>query len=72
MSFKFSFENTNAVIPEPWILIQIATSVVEAAVVNPNGTKTHLANYARTFFINGKPTDINRLKENIRNFQKLK
>ena len=35
--------------------------VAEAAVVNPNGTKTHLANSGSKFFINGKPAVIKEL-----------
>ena len=59
ISFKSSFENTNVVVPEPYIFYWIAASVAEGVAVNPNGTKTILANGASTLFINGKPTDNN-------------
>ena len=38
-------------------------SAAEAAAVNPKGTKMLLANGVSTFFISGKPTDINGLRK---------
>ena len=41
----------------------MATSVVYAVVINPNGTKKFLASGVSTFFINGKPIVINCLRK---------
>ena len=41
----------------------MAASVAEAGAVNSKGTKMLLANGVNTFFINGKPTDINGLRK---------
>ena len=49
--------------PEPKMFFWIAASAVEAAAVNPKGTKTLLANGVCTFFINGKPAVINGLRK---------
>ena len=57
-----SFGNTS-VVPESEIFFWIATSVAEAAPVNPTGTKTLLANGVSRFFINGKPGVINCLRK---------
>ena len=48
--------------PCPKVFFRIAASVTAPAfvsAVNPNGTKTLLANGVSTFFTNGKPTEIN-------------
>ena len=39
-----SFDTINVVIPDPNMFLWIAASVADAAVVNPNGIKTLLAN----------------------------
>ena len=39
ISFKSSFENTDVVVPDVKNFFQIAESVVDAAAVNPEGTK---------------------------------
>ena len=49
--------------PDPSIFFSITASVVESAVVNPEGTQTLLANGMNTFFNNGKPTGINGLRK---------
>ena len=54
MSFISSFDFT--VVPDPDIFLWIPESAAEAAVINPNGTNTLLANGWSTFFIHGKPT----------------
>ena len=41
--------------PDPNILLWIAASVADAAVLNPNGIKTLLANGLSTFLIKGNP-----------------
>ena len=41
----------------------MAASVAEAAAVNPEGTRTLLANNLSKFLIHGKPTDINGLRK---------
>ena len=41
----------------------MAESFVDAAAVNPNGTKTLLAKWVSTLFINGKPAVINGLRK---------
>ena len=41
----------------------MAASVAETAAVNPKGTKMLLVNGVSTFFMNGKPTDINRSRK---------
>ena len=41
----------------------MTASVTEAAAVNPEGTKTLLANGVSKFFINGKPVVINGLRK---------
>ena len=45
-----SFEIVNAVMPDQF---------ADTASINPNGTKTLLANGVSTFFINGKTTLVN-------------
>ena len=49
--------------PDPKYFFWIDASVPYTATVNPNGTKTRLTNSVSTFFINGKPTDINGLRK---------
>ena len=53
ISFISSFEMINAVVPEPRIFLWITGFA--AASVNPNDTKTLLANDVSKFLINGKP-----------------
>ena len=53
VSFIYSFEMINAVVPEPRIVFWITVSA--AASVNPNLINTLLANDVNTCFINGKP-----------------
>ena len=60
--FKSSFEKTS-VVPELNIFLLIASSVPQAASVNPYSTKAHLANGVSTLFINGKPAVINGLRK---------
>ena len=55
MSFISSFEIIKAIVPEPSIFFCIPASAVDAAAVDPNGTKTLLANGLITIFINGNP-----------------
>ena len=55
ISLISSFEIINVVTIDPNIFLCIAASVADAAVVNPNGIKTLLANGLSTFFIKGKP-----------------
>ena len=50
-----SLEITNIVVPDLNIFLWIATSVPDAAAVNPNGIKTLLANGLSTFPIKGNP-----------------
>ena len=47
---KYSFENTDVVIPDPNILFCMAPFVVDAVGINPNCIKTLLANVLSTFF----------------------
>ena len=51
----------------PKVFFRIAVSLAEAAVVNPSGTKTLLANGLRTFTIKGKPFPSNGPKSLPRN-----
>ena len=46
-----------------YLFILIAAYIADAAAVNPNGTKMLLENCVITFFINGKPIDINCLRK---------
>ena len=48
---------------DPKLFVWIAASVADAVPVNPNGTKTLLANIINTFFINIKPAVINGLRK---------
>ena len=57
------FEIINAVMPDPKIFFWIAASDADAATVNPKGTKTLLANYVSTLFINSKPAVLNSLRK---------
>ena len=50
-SFICSLKVINVVVPDLSIVLWIAASVAYAAVVNPNGIKTLLANGFNTFFI---------------------
>ena len=63
ISSIYLFEITHAIVPDWKVFSWIATSVAEAAAVNPNGIKTLFANSVSTFFINGKPADINGLRK---------
>ena len=56
-----SFQITNADTPDPKFFFSIAVYVADAAVVNPNDTKTLLPNGVSTPFICGKPAVINGL-----------
>ena len=63
----FLFHITSVVIPEQEPpdhknFIWISASAVDAASVNSNSIKTLLANDVSTFFINGKPTFVNGLR----------
>ena len=49
---------TNVVLPDSNIFLWIATSVADAAAVNPNAFKTLLANGLSIFLINGNPNFI--------------
>ena len=49
--------------PDPKIFFWIAAPVADAASVNLNGNKTLLADDISSFFINGKPADINGLRK---------
>ena len=55
MSSISSFDIISAVVPEPKIFLCIFASVSDAAAVNPNEIKTHLANALITIFSNGNP-----------------
>ena len=55
ISFIFSFEIINVVIPDPKMFFWIDESVADAAAVNPNGIKTLLVNGLSTFLIKGNP-----------------
>ena len=46
-----------------YLFILIAAYFADAAAVNPNGTKMLLESCVITFFINGKPIDINCLRK---------
>ena len=54
ISSIFSLEIIYVVIPDPKSLFWLAASAADAAVVNPIGIKTLLANVFSTFFIKGK------------------
>ena len=54
ISSIFSFEIINVIKHDPKISFYICASIAAAAVVNPNGIKTLLANGFSTFFIQGK------------------
>ena len=51
--FISSFDITSHVFPNPKILSCIPASATDAAAVNPNEIKEHLANNLITFYING-------------------
>ena len=55
------FEIISTLIPNPKISNWTAASVGDATAVNPNSTKTHLANGLSSLFIDGKPVFINGL-----------
>ena len=55
ISFIFSLEIINVVVPDPNIFLWIAASIAYAAAVNPNGIKTLLTNGFTRMFIKGKP-----------------
>ena len=57
------FQIISAVNPNPKIVFWRAVSIADATVVNPNNTKRFLANDVSTFFIIGKPTEINDLRK---------
>ena len=59
ISFIFSFEIIIIFISDLRLFFWIAASVVYAAAVNPNDTKTFLGNGLSSFLINGKATFIN-------------
>ena len=59
MSIISSFKIIKIVVPEPAIFFLIPTSVTEAAAVVPNG--------AKTFFVEGIATFINRLANLLNN-----
>ena len=60
MSCISSIETTKVVLwPGPKIFLCIPASAADAAAVNPNGTKTLLANGLITLFINGNPVLVN-------------
>ena len=67
ISFKSSFENTNAAMPYPKNFFWIAPFVAVTAVVNPKGTKTLLANVLKTFLIKSKPVFSNGARSLPRN-----
>ena len=60
ISFIFSLEIVNVVLPDPNIFLSIAASVANATAVKPNGIKTLLANDLSTFSIKGNPVFSNR------------
>ena len=66
MSFKYSFENTNAV-PDLNSFFWVAASIADAVLVNHNGIKTLLISSMSTFFINGNPTDYLIVQESFGN-----
>lgn len=53
MSSISSFEITNDVDPDSWILFSVAAFVPDVYFVNSNGIRTMLANISSTFFIKG-------------------
>ena len=53
MSSISLFDIISVVFPDPRIILCIPASAVDAAVVNPKGIKTLLANGLIVFFING-------------------
>ena len=55
MSFISSFDIISVVVPDLKICLCIYASATDAAVVNPKGIKTLLANGLITFFINDNP-----------------
>ena len=55
ISFISSLEIINSVLPDPNIFWWIAPSVADAAVVNPDGTKTLLAYGLSTYPIKDNP-----------------
>ena len=61
MSSNSPFEIITAVVPDPKVFFWTAKSVADAAAVNLNGTETFLTNDVRTYFIIGKPAEINGL-----------
>ena len=59
MSSISSFDIISVAVPDPQIYLCIPSSAADAAAVNPNGTKTLLANGLITFVINDSPVFIN-------------
>ena len=55
LSFIYSLEIINFVVPDPKISLWMAASVADAAAVNSNGIKALLAKGCNTFFIKGNP-----------------
>ena len=55
ISLIYSLEIINDLLSDPNIFLWIAASIATAAVVNPNGIKTVLANGLSTFPIKGNP-----------------
>ena len=55
MSLISTFHIISDVAPDPKIFLCVPASAVNAAVLNPKGIKTLLANGLITFFINGNP-----------------
>ena len=53
--FNFFWKIVNVVTLDSNIFLWIATSVSDAAAVNPDGIKTLLANGLSSFFIRGNP-----------------
>ena len=54
-----SLKIINVVLPDPNIFLSIATSVADAATINPNSVKTFLANGLSTFPIKCNPVSSN-------------
>ena len=52
MSSILSFNIISVVVPDPKIFLYIPAFAADATAVDPNGTKTLLANGLITFFIN--------------------
>ena len=67
ISFIFSLEIINVVLPDPNIFLWIAASVADATAVKPNGIKTLLANGLSAFPIKGNPGFSNGLKSLTKN-----